>query len=498
MPGLVDAHVHLEGRKNFGDAPLFLASGVTTVLNLRGFPELLKVKQEIAEGKLLAPNLYTSGEFINEPSFNTPEEVEHEVVRQKSMGYDVIKFHEIVNGGRYVTTHGLSRAAYDALNSTARRIGIPLIGHAPDNLGLQALLDDHQSLAHSGILVALYFVPKRSLASWGLLSLICLGLILLSSFVVVACGIVCSLRRGTFVSKRAMALAVSTSAASLLFVGLWPGYGLLSGSLLFLIPLSILALLILGVFVALSVVTIRSWTQRRGSVLSRGVLTVVSLASLGFCVSLAYWLPVAWRTSDANLERVSKLCSNAGIWVEPTLVIYQNIELMREGRSNDLLAKPVMRYVPPEIRTGWSGIPSYHPPFSERLVGYLFRKTLLISERTTGALQRNGVPLMLGTDSFGFPFCIPGESAHDELQLLLQSGLTPYQALQSATSAPARFLGKESEFGTVTVGKRADLLLVDQNPFTDLETTRRPAGVMIRGVWLSSGELQRSLDTLAN
>jgi hypothetical protein len=83
MPGLADVHVHLEGRENFGDAPLFLAYGITTVMNLRGRPEILQWKQEIAEGKLLAPNLYSSGEFINEPRERTPKEVEDEVIRQK-------------------------------------------------------------------------------------------------------------------------------------------------------------------------------------------------------------------------------------------------------------------------------------------------------------------------------------------------------------------------------------------------------------------------------
>ena len=70
-PGLADMHVHLDSlvqaRPNFGDAPLFLAYGITTVLNLRGEPGHLAWRQRILNGELLAPNLYTSGEFINEP-----------------------------------------------------------------------------------------------------------------------------------------------------------------------------------------------------------------------------------------------------------------------------------------------------------------------------------------------------------------------------------------------------------------------------------------------
>ena len=100
------------------------------------------------------------------------------------------------------------------------------------------------------------------------------------------------------------------------------------------------------------------------------------------------------------------------------------------------------------------------------------------------------------TWTFGFTFCVPGKSAHDEMDLMQAGGLTPFQVLQSATVNPAKFLGEENEFGTVTVGKRADLLLVKDNPLTDLETTRKPDGVMLRGVWLPSEKLQQMLERL--
>ena len=65
MPGLADMHVHLEGRSGFGDAPLFLAYGITTVLNLRpASPEVLAWRREIREGRLLAPNLYSGRRLV--------------------------------------------------------------------------------------------------------------------------------------------------------------------------------------------------------------------------------------------------------------------------------------------------------------------------------------------------------------------------------------------------------------------------------------------------
>ncbi|MGA2858094.1 MAG: amidohydrolase family protein [Candidatus Sulfotelmatobacter sp.] len=108
------------------------------------------------------------------------------------------------------------------------------------------------------------------------------------------------------------------------------------------------------------------------------------------------------------------------------------------------------------------------------------------------------MPLLLGTDALGAPLAIPGASAHQELQLLVESGLTPYEALRTATVNPAKFLGKEDEFGTITVGKRADLLLVSGNPLADIHTLQNPVGVMVRGQWLPAEKLQDMLGALAH
>ena len=103
---------------------------------------------------------------------------------------------------------------------------------------------------------------------------------------------------------------------------------------------------------------------------------------------------------------------------------------------------------------------------------------------------------MAGTDALGAPLIVPGTSLHQELQLLAESGLTPYEALRTATVNAAVLLGQEKDFGTITVGKRADLVLVDRNPLQDLIAVRQPVGVMVRGRWFSRDELQRMLAPL--
>jgi tetratricopeptide (TPR) repeat protein len=76
---------------------------------------------------------------------------------------------------------------------------------------------------------------------------------------------------------------------------------------------------------------------------------------------------------------------------------------------------------------------------------------------------------------------MPGFSLHDELGLLVKAGLTPMQALQAATSNPARFLGTEKDFGTIEEGKVADLVLLDANPLDDIANSRKISSVIYGG-----------------
>ncbi len=84
---------------------------------------------------------------------------------------------------------------------------------------------------------------------------------------------------------------------------------------------------------------------------------------------------------------------------------------------------------------------------------------------------------------------VPGFSTHDEMADLVAAGLTPYEALRSATANGAEFLGEGAHRGIVAPGQEADLVLLDANPLVDINSSRRIAGVMVRGRWLSSTDL---------
>lgn len=108
------------------------------------------------------------------------------------------------------------------------------------------------------------------------------------------------------------------------------------------------------------------------------------------------------------------------------------------------------------------------------------KKVLQKQFEIVGAMQKAGVPILAGTDT-GNPFCFPGFSLHEELALLVIAGLTPIEALRSATLNPAKFFGLDQTLGTIEQGKIADLVLLDANPLVDIRNTQRINAVVSNG-----------------
>jgi imidazolonepropionase-like amidohydrolase len=497
MPGLTDAHVHLPGtvfarsRPDFGDAPLYLAFGVTSVMNLGGTATDLEWRRRVEAGELLGPTIYTSGEFVNEPRVNTIEDVQREIDAHVREGYDIIKFREVMDpSGRFTaTSRGLSLPVYRKLNEAARNAGIPLVGHAPVNLGLDALLETRQDLAHSGALSNIYFLPLAS--NVGLVAVTGAAFLALVA-VATIWGFAAIIRRWRPASAHSsptlsrirsltrwvLVGGMLASACAALFLPGGPLFESLALRLLF----TAIALFIGVAAVLLMLLTIRTWRDRSTSTLVRAQASLVFIATLVLASALAiFWVPVAWRSSDSGIERLAQRVREAGISVQTTLI---NYEVLSGPERLALIQEPAIEYLDETVRTRWRRLLQAGRP------GYAYHRFM---KKVIGALHRAGVPLIAGTDAMGVPLVVPGASLHRELQLLTESGLTPYEAIRAATINPAVFLSKDEEFGTVTEGKRADLLLVDGNPLQDLGRLKEPVGVMVRGKWLTREDLRRRL-----
>ena len=132
--------------------------------------------------------------------------------------------------------------------------------------------------------------------------------------------------------------------------------------------------------------------------------------------------------------------------------------------------------------------PDYDPDIARRFIK--------LRRQQIKSLNDAGAGLLLGSDAPQV-FNVPGFAAHRELAVLVDAGLTPYEALKTATLNPAVFFAAEHEFGTIQPGRDADLVLLRDNPLEDIRNTQKIEGVMVRGRWLSRIELDSMLARLA-
>ena len=112
--------------------------------------------------------------------------------------------------------------------------------------------------------------------------------------------------------------------------------------------------------------------------------------------------------------------------------------------------------------------------------------------RLTKELHDKGVPILLGTDTFGT--LVPGISLHDELAMLVEAGLSPFEALQCSTVNVAAYLGEAGMAGVIQPGARADFILLDKNPLLNIKNSRSVSGVFTHGKWLSRSFLAEKIN----
>lgn len=179
-----------------------------------------------------------------------------------------------------------------------------------------------------------------------------------------------------------------------------------------------------------------------------------------------------------------------GVAFTPTLVAGRGAAY-RVDPAHHVTDDPRTVYVPRALRDYWDRFfPDVDDASARIVVGrrLVFEKSL----RVAAAAHRAGVTLLAGTD-VGVRYVYPGFSLHDELELLVQAGLSPLEALRTATVNPVRFLGFADSLGTIRLGSIADLVLLDSNPLEDIRSTRRIAAVVLRGKLLDRAVLDGML-----
>lgn len=168
-------------------------------------------------------------------------------------------------------------------------------------------------------------------------------------------------------------------------------------------------------------------------------------------VAIAPTMPIWWRM--ATPHRVNFASEDAGYAVDPTLT-----------------------YIPENIRALWASSAFYEIDDSVELdhvqLGFTRMQGLVLNH------YQSGGDVLAGSDTF---FSIPGLSLHRELMLLCDAGISPLEVISIATHRNAKFLGKDSDLGTITPGKLADIVVVDQNPLLDISNIKRVSMVVKDG-----------------
>ncbi len=187
----------------------------------------------------------------------------------------------------------------------------------------------------------------------------------------------------------------------------------------------------------------------------------------------------------ARAEKLFQRMATFESWQTPTLVMWSRTYNL-DGAER--FANPEQKRIPQSVRADWPA-PSNDalPPATAALIQRVWSRYMEI----VGRMQADGVPLLAGTDT-GDPWSYPGAELHQELELLVKAGLTPAQALRTATINAAKFLEAEDSFGTVEPGKLADLVLLEADPLDDIRNARRIDAVFVHGTYLP----RKNLDSL--
>lgn len=172
-------------------------------------------------------------------------------------------------------------------------------------------------------------------------------------------------------------------------------------------------------------------------------------------------------------------------WQDPTLVVLHSYASIHDPA---LRKDPRLAYIPDDLKKSWYSMGGTPDPRNDEMQKQLFDHDIELVK----AMHTAGVPLLAGTDTPN-PFTYPGFSLHDELQLLITAGLTPAEALDTATRRAAQFLGVDHDFGTIEEGKVANLLLLDANPLSDIANTKKIHAVILRGKLLDRPKFNQLL-----
>ncbi len=403
IPGLWDSHIHLTiaaGQDVTREmmAPALVAYGVTTVREMGGdWQRVQQLRKEISAGQVVGPRIFAPGPFVDGPQppdvnflpVGNEAEAREAVRKLKAQGVDFIKVQA-----------NLSPEAYRVTLDEAKKLSIPVAGHAPES------------------------VSALEVAQWGQRSIEHVSPVLPGDAgIMLACSSQESqLRAEMFELKR---LAEDKNAD-------------------------------------------RQQLPQRQRRLQR---------------------QMAETRDEKKCADLFRLFVKNSVHAVPTQIWSKRFAPLA---SDDLPENEALKSAPESLRTRWIAQRQQLIKASAA-EDFAFRRLLFDKSRElVGLMHRARVPLLAGTDAMD-GFVLPGLSLHEELALMVEAGLTPMEALQTATRNPAAFLGQSKSLGTIEKGKIADLVLLDADPLQNIAHTQKIHAVIIGGKLITQNQRQEML-----
>ncbi len=202
---------------------------------------------------------------------------------------------------------------------------------------------------------------------------------------------------------------------------------------------------------------------------------------------------LTYDIDESKIEEAARMTAEAGVWNVPTHTLLHNV-FNPELSTDKMRNWPGMEYLPAETVNNWvsfvNNLREQDDYDAEQAKAFLE-----LRDRMLYALHRAGAGIMLGADAPQI-FNPPGYSAHRELELLVNAGLTPFEALKTGTLNVARYLGEENRSGAVIPGARADLILLSSNPLESIPFHDTIEGVVSAGIYYSRSDLDQLLSDI--
>lgn len=206
-----------------------------------------------------------------------------------------------------------------------------------------------------------------------------------------------------------------------------------------------------------------------------------------------FGLYAADKIDSTKIPKLMSALKEKKVWVVPTQALAERW-MTSANTAEHFRSQPEMKYMDEKTLGNWMNM-KQNMAKDERYDSAKVAQYIQLRRKLIYECNKAGVDLLLGCDAPQV-FNVPGISTHQELQLLVDAGLTPYEAIKTGTVNVARFYNQTGKSGVIKAGAAADMVLVNGNPLENIANTQKIEGVMLKNKWFDRSALDANLKKL--